>query len=185
MTGHKKLALYHVCQRVLRAGEVVPQIEGMSHFIKHRVAMGNGELEELFELNRPRACVSRYRAHFAFSSLGRCAAFIKGELQWRANALGIPPDDTVHYYQVEMERPTRAPMALVGHANHHDDPSVVLSIISEYWAGIDRWRWLEYLGYSMRVVKEVSAPRADEEGTALLGYGEDSSLAQRLWPVPT
>lgn len=177
------MKLFHVCRALHAPGAVIGGYP-LSHFIESRMLDPEyAELETALEESRPAASNARRSAVFAFDSLEACSNFWGGER--RSGTRSQDYDAAPHHYLVAMSSPTRAPIALVGHAFKRLQCRLPYAeILAEYWSPTREWHAWEYLAPTARVVAEVDAPADSIAASAFIcSLMADLDLRRRLWPI--
>lgn len=178
-----RVDLFHVSSKLYAAGDTIGPYAQTMFTTSGLSDPQYVQLKAAFEALRPQTSTRRNAAIFAFISIETCWGF------WDAERLfGSRKDDysgTPHYYRVLIPDSIRAPMALVTHAYYRLQLGQSLEeVVSEYWSPAQSWQYWEYLGNTVIVDVELSAPT--DRITLLAskkGLSDDRELAKKLWPL--
>ena len=174
---YELMRLFHASPNTHLDGEVLGPIQGLSYFQERQLSNGLAWVEEVLEGGRPEHCQTRLGAVFASMTLLECGTFAYGEQRYRL--------EDPHFFEIEMDGPTVAPMALVGFMAMFAHEAAALSeIASEYWQPKQAWLYSECFAPTATILSHVDPPPRLASSTVLSPYPKDWSLAKRLWPAP-
>jgi len=167
------MCLYHCSiEKYLPGAAIGPYPR--SRFTEKQYREGYEWAERLLEQHRPAdQPYGRENAVYACDSAANAAIFLEGE--YRA-AKTIP---SFYCYEVKADLVSRCPMALIRSLELAKGDDVrTKAIVAEYWTPTTRWRYWEYFGPAMTVVRDIRWP---SDGTsARIDYSADRELATRL-----
>jgi len=177
--------VFHVTAKIYRPGEIVGCIQRNYYSDPARQPLDVVSMQEMLDGGRPAGTVSRLCAHFAFARAELCSWYWSSQ-EARARACGdaaSPYLSRPHYYEVEMDTPVEAPLAVAGWVfkllNAGADATAP---IKEYWAAGRGWKISEYMDAKMHVIRETAAA-VDRTNVAHFTFGEDWKKAAAMWPL--
>jgi hypothetical protein len=150
---------------------------GQTHYQKNLVATSLDGAEGPLEDGRPAAAQSRLTTQYAFDSVYYAQDY--GSTQYKGQ--------TLYFYQVSMENPTKVPMAMVeairiAAGTEGVTKALLNALVEEYWNPTQKWNVYEYLAGSMKILKKLPYPNMGSmEGLgAPNAYMDDVELATKL-----
>jgi hypothetical protein len=165
------MTLFHVSTQKYKEEEIISSADfELTFYYRKAIEKRQNWIDDLLDSKKPMTVPSRKNSLFAFDKIENCLAFV----------LNRP--DKLYYYKVEMENPIGYPMCLTDRLRR-DDNCLNDRILCEYWNPVEKWKFLEYIGHSMTVVKVESQPQNRQAGLGIINYNHDLDIAKKLFKL--
>lgn len=142
------MPLYHISCREYVNGQVLPIRNEASNYHLRAVEAGMGWINDILDNYSPEDSPVRSHCYYAFGHVGHCLFYFKDNLCYINNNYFV--------YEVTLTNQKEAPMPLTDllriegrHSEH------VEAICQEYWSQNREWKFIEYLGDSMTIIRRV------------------------------
>lgn len=161
------MRLYHITDKEYENGQVIRAIDFGEACYYHLNNPEYAWINDVLDAEKDADCPSRKRCIYAFGRPDFCLAFNNN------------PD--LHCYLVEMDAKGGFPMVLTDTMRRvGQNYDRIGDVVNEYWHPTKHWKYNEYLGESMVIIKEIIPDRGRRTG-AMMQYNDDRAIADRLF----